>query len=117
MSMRYLALALLVMVALSMGQGAWAAERKFEMTKTGNDEVILITYGGVLYLPQTDTDRFLAEKVEPAIKAGNESLSVSDSMGKMAAPQAKMSTAQNAIAHYLKALVEIESERLRRESK
>ena len=64
--------------------------------------------------PNEDTDRFLAEKVQPEVEAGDALLDSADKRGKFSAPNAKMATSQNAIAHYLKALVLLEAEKLRR---
>ena len=59
-----------------------------------------------------EVDRFLREQVQPELEAGQASI---DSKG-MGVDYLEL-TRQDAIAHYLKALVLIEQERLRREAR
>ena len=112
--MRLLAFALI----LSLSQTAWAEVKVDEMETNFLDSnsrikkvwagpgVILKEeqYGWSATLVETDTDRFLAEKVWPEVDEGNVWLSNTD----------RPWSPQYAIAKYLKALVEIEAEKLRR---
>lgn len=62
---------------------------------------------------QTEVDRFLTEKVQPEIEAGTNQLN--DSYSDDSTLEGMKIQSQRAIAHYLKALVLIEQEKLRRQ--
>lgn len=86
---------LIFALILSLSQTAWAHEMEGLSHSHLENDLGIITPG---FDKESDTDRFLAEKVQPCIERMDE----------------RSHGAEVAIAHYLRALVEIEMEKLRR---
>ena len=101
---------------LLLTQGAWASEipQNEEVWGYGHLKEMARANAEFDKAEQEKLDRFLDEKVQPEVEAGDTFLTTADGRPSWSAPQMKMSESQTAIAHYLKALVEIEMERLRR---
>ena len=107
---------LVMALVLGMAGGAWAHElhnqydEEIKHNHPTKEDNFFITETNSF-----DTDRFLREQVEPLIKDGDSWLT----LGKANDKDGKWDTLyqQRAIARYLKALVLIEQERLRRDAR
>lgn len=91
---------------ISLEKNSKKIDYSITLTPKGNRGLL---YNGRVYVEATDVDRFLSEQVQKEIEAGDNSMKVNDG--------SFYDRCWKANGHYLKALVLIEQEKLRRASR